>query len=514
MTHLLKTVLLLLVGALPVASVAQTGTEPPVVSREFRGVWVATVANIDWPSKPGLPVAQQKAELLAILDKSAELNLNAVVFQVRPAADALYASELEPWSAFLTGEQGKAPEPFYDPLEFAVEEAHQRGLELHAWFNPYRALHPAAKGELAETHLSKTHPELVKKYGRYLWMDPGEKGVQDHSLAVVLDIVKRYDVDGVHLDDYFYPYKEMGDDGKILDFPDEPSYTRYKESGGTLERDDWRRQNVDTFIRRLYEETKAAKPWVQVGLSPFGIWRPGNPPQIQGFDAYAELYADSRKWLQEGWCDYFTPQLYWPVGQTAQDYPTLQNWWIEQNTKHRHIWPGLFTSRVGDPGRNWDADVIKQQILATRAVEGATGNIHFSMKAIMQERPGLVPMLKELYAEPALVPASPWLDDTAPEKPEAKFETATRTLQLSATSDEPVARWVVQMKNGKKWTTKIVAATQLVGEDILRDGQKLATRQVRASSGKMNIPRGVSTVHVIAVDRFGNASEATDVAVK
>jgi hypothetical protein len=254
---------------------------------------------------------------------------------------------------------------------------------------------------------------------------------------------------------------------------------------------------------------------VQVGLSPFGIWRPGNPPQIQGFDAYAELYADSRKWLQAGWCDYFTPQLYWPVGQTAQDYPTLQGWWIEQNSKGRHIWPGLFTSRVGDPGRNWDADVIKQQILATRAVDGATGNIHFSMKAIMEERPGLVPVLKELYAEPALVPASPWLDETRPAKPQASYDASSRTLKLTATSDEPVARWVVQTQSSEKWRTMILPATQGEGEDLLREGKKkLVSRPVRYSSGSVMIPQGVTTVRAITVDRYGNASEAGTVAVK
>jgi uncharacterized lipoprotein YddW (UPF0748 family) len=456
---------------------------PPPVPREFRGVWVATVDNIDWPSKPGLPVEKQKEEMLRILDRSRELNLNAIVFQVRPAGDALYASELEPWSAYLTGEQGKAPEPFYDPLAFAVEEAHARGLELHVWFNPYRARHPSEKGPFGKTHLSQTHPDLVKKYGKYLWMDPGEKAVQDHSLAVVADVVKRYDVDGIHLDDYFYPYKEKDEAGNILDFPDEPSYARYREAGGTLAKDDWRRENVDTFIRRMYEETKAAKPWVKVGIAPFGIWRPGNPPQIQGFDPYAELYADSRKWLQEGWCDYFTPQLYWPVGQTAQDYPTLQKWWIEQNTVGRHIWPGLFTSRVGDSSRNWEASVIAKQIEASRAQPGATGNIHFSMKAILQERPGLVETLKTLYAEPALVPASPWIDDMPPAKPVATAKGGRASWQRQG--GEPPFVWVVRTRSGDKWATRIVAG----GED----GVEVA---------------GAAAVAVSAVDRAGNESEA------
>lgn len=487
-----------LIGLVSTAFAQET---PPPTPREFRGVWVATVANIDWPSKPGLPVVDQKEELIRILDRARQLNFNAVVFQVRPAADALYASELEPWSAFLTGAQGEAPEPFYDPLAFAVEEAHQRGLELHAWFNPYRALHPSARGELAENHLRKTQPDLVKQYGRYLWMDPGEPAVQDRSLAVILDVVKRYDVDGVHLDDYFYPYKERGPDGNILDFPDEPSFTRYQESGGTLAKDDWRRSNVDTFIRRLYESVKAEKPHVKVGLAPFGIWRPGNPPQIQGFDPYAELYADSRKWLQEGWCDYFTPQLYWPVGQTAQDYEVLLDWWLEQNAESRHVWPGLFTSRIGDSTRNWKADVVAKQISVTRERPAATGHIHFSMKAILQERPGLVPTLQELYSEPALVPASPWLDKTAPAQPSVHEDSRSKPGRISwmPNGSGDVFLWVVRQgvrddgDGSWSWETRFFPASQRDCETCID------------SSGQDSSIR----VAVSAVDRFGNESEAT-----
>jgi uncharacterized lipoprotein YddW (UPF0748 family) len=181
---------------------------PPKPEREFRGVWIATVDNIDWPSKKDLSTAEQKAELIVLLDRAAKLKLNAVIFQVRPQCDALYASQFEPWSEFLTSQMGKAPSPFWDPLAFVIAEAHKRGLELHAWFNPYRALHPAAKGPVSANHISKAKPQLVRSYGKYLWLDPGEREVQEHSLAVVMDVVKRYDVDGIHFDDYFYPYPE------------------------------------------------------------------------------------------------------------------------------------------------------------------------------------------------------------------------------------------------------------------------------------------------------------------
>jgi uncharacterized lipoprotein YddW (UPF0748 family) len=236
---------------------------PPPIPREFRGAWVASVANIDWPSKPGLSAWQQQAELMAILDRARDLRLNAILLQVRPAGDALYASTLEPWSAYLTGVEGRPPEPYYDPLAFAVKEAHARGLELHAWFNPYRARHPSATGPHARTHLSVTHPHWVRRYGKYEWMDPGEPGVLAHSVKVALDVVKRYDVDGIHVDDYFYPYPETDSTKAEVPFPDSASYARYRAKGGALGLSDWRRWNVDRYVERVYDGTKRLKPWVR-----------------------------------------------------------------------------------------------------------------------------------------------------------------------------------------------------------------------------------------------------------
>jgi len=463
--------------------------EMPPVAREFRGAWVATVANIDWPSKPGLPVVEQQQELLELLDLAVKLNLNAIVLQVRPACDALFASRLEPWSPFLTGQMGQPPEPTYDPLEFAVEEAHRRGLELHAWFNPYRASHPSMKGPISDDHISRTHPELVRKYGEYLWLDPGEPGAVDHSLAVILDVVNRYDIDAVHFDDYFYPYPINDKAGQRIDFPDEASWQKYLDSfqgAEPLARDDWRRANVDQFLERLHEEIHAAKPWVKFGISPFGIYRPGQPLSIQGFDAYANLYADSLKWLRDGTVDYFSPQLYWPIAQQAQSYPVLLAWWQEQNGHNRHLWPGNYTSRVADGSKTeWAADEVIQQIEATRAQPGAGGNIHFSIKALAANRGDLATTLREgAYAEPALVPASPWLAEKveSPEKPtlarQGRGDKLAVVMQLPA-GVQPW-QWVVQLERGGDWTTQIVPG----------------------HTQRMEAP-GVSRIVVSAVNRLG-----------
>ena len=258
---------------------------PPPLPREFRGVWVATVANIDWPSRPGLAVDEQKREAIAILDKVAALHLNAVVLQVRTAADALYDSKLEPWSSVLTGHQGVAPEPYYDPLAFWIEESHRRGLQLHAWFNPFRARAAGAPKEMAGSHVAKAHPGWVKEYGNLLWMDPGEPEAREQTLEVVADIVRRYDVDGIHIDDYFYPYPiaKPGGVGN-LGFRDDPSWDAYRKGGGTLARGDWRRHNIDLLVEGMYRKAHEIKPRMQVGISPFGIPRPGRPPGVVGFD--------------------------------------------------------------------------------------------------------------------------------------------------------------------------------------------------------------------------------------
>ena len=457
--------------------------EAPEFDREFRGVWIATVANIDWPSEPGLPVDVQQRELRALLDRAADMNLNAVIFQVRPAADALYDSPHEPWSEYLTGTMGRAPEPYYDPLAFAVEAAHARGLELHAWFNPYRAYHASAESPISPDHISRLRPDIVREYGEYLWLDPGEPDAAEHTLRVILDVVERYDVDGIHFDDYFYPYGAYADGA---DFPDSASWGRALEAGTTMTREDWRRSNVDALIERLHEEIKARKPHVQFGISPFGIWRPGYPEGTSGFDAYSELYADARKWLREGWIDYFAPQLYYRMAQHAQPYAVMLRWWIEQNVHDRHIWPGNFTSRAGG---NWPVEELLGQIYATRAQPGASGNIHFSMRAFMRNPDGLVDeLMRYPYAEPALIPASPWLDADPPDAPRARLvlHEAGASLDIQPPRASDARLWAIRAKLGDAW-------------------QKLTTPATRSEIRLNGVP---TSVVLTAVDRAGNESEA------
>lgn len=483
--------------------VAKPEEVPPPAPREFRAAWVATVANIDWPSRPGLPVAEQRAEMTAILDRARAINLNAIILQVRPAADALYASKLEPWSEYLTGAQGRPPAPFYDPLGAWIAEAHRRGLELHAWFNPYRARHPSAKSELVPTHLAKTHPEAVKAYGDLLWMDPGEAAAVRQTLAVIRDVVRRYDVDGVHIDDYFYPYPvkvpgAAAENAPNLDFPDEPSWQRYRAGGGRLSRVDWRRHNVDRLVEAIADTVHRTKPWVRFGVSPFGLGQPDRrPPGISGFSQYDSLFADAELWLQRGWVDYLSPQLYWPLGQKPQAFGVLLDYWLHQNTAQRHVWPGLFTSSVNDTPHGWPASEIVNQIDWIRSRSADNGHVHFSMTALMQDRRGIATALqREGYTQPALVPASPWLDAIPPRQPGlVRWPLPDGTLDETRLMIRPVwwgrpaATFAVWKRYGAQWRFSVHPAAERCID--LAPDRELGN---------------VDTVVVSAVDRLGNES--------
>ena len=430
------------------------GAGTPRADREFRAAWVATVANINWPSKPGLSTEAQQKEAIALLDFLKQHHFNAVILQVRPQCDALYKSDLEPWSYYLTGQQGKAPEPFYDPLNFWLEEAHNRGLELHVWLNPYRAHHKDGK-EITEHSIVKKKPGLAVflKEG-YWWLDPALKGTQEHSTAVVMDLVKRYDIDGVHFDDYFYPYPSYN---LNADFPDSVSWNAYVAGGGKMSRGDWRRNAVNVFIEGLYKDIKAEKPHVKFGLSPFGIWRPGYPPSVGGFDQYDVLYADAKLWLNKGWIDYFTPQLYWPINRMAQSFPVLLGWWSSENSKKRHLWPGI---NVGRDSSAKNVNEIMSQIMITRGMAPETnGVVHWSISSVTQNPNMAKALINGPYSREALVPASPWLDTEVPAAPRVRLDKDNNggiSLQWEHPQQSAIFRWVVYFQRGKQWNYTIL----------------------------------------------------------
>jgi uncharacterized lipoprotein YddW (UPF0748 family) len=432
-------------------SVQPTGIPPaPAVPREFRGAWVATVANIDWPRPVVVDAEAQRAQIRAIVARAAQLGLNALLLQVRPACDAVYPSALEPWSEYVSGAQGR--DPGYDPLALWVDESHRAGLQLHAWFNPFRAQHPSAKSPLAAHHIARKQPAWALRYGDLLWLDPGLPAARAHSLAVVDDVVRRYDIDGVHIDDYFYPYpvKQQGQQGEVdAPFPDDASYAQH---GRGQDRAAWRRANVNSFVQTLYAQTKAAKPWVTVSISPFGIPRPDlRPPGISGFSAYDKLYADAEHWLAQGWCDAVAPQLYWPMASAQQPFAPLLAAWAKGNTRQRHLWPGLYTSSVGVPPRGWGADEITAQMAHQREQSAvASGHLHFSMVALMDNRGGLADKLASQGL--ALPPASPWLGADAP-KASLLWERGQTAIRLQSTA---ARGWLLQRLRGAAWQSQVV----------------------------------------------------------
>ncbi|HQV85749.1 MAG TPA: family 10 glycosylhydrolase [Chitinophagaceae bacterium] len=461
----------------------------PKALAEFRAAWVATVANINWPSKPGLSTDEQKKEAIELLDFLQQHHFNAVILQVRPQCDALYKSDLEPWSYYLTGKQGQAPFPYYDPLEFWTEAAHDRGIEMHVWLNPYRAHHKDGK-EITEHSIIKKRPELALylKEG-YWWLDPAQKGTQDHSTAVVMDLVKRYDIDGVHFDDYFYPYPSYN---LGADFPDSVSWNAYQQSGGKLSRGDWRREAVNVFIENLYKKIKAVKPFVKFGLSPFGIWRPGYPESVAGFDQYEQLYADAKLWLNKGWIDYFTPQLYWPINRQNASFPVLLGWWAGENTMKRHLWPGMSVGR--DTSIRSVNETLNQIMITRGMVPESKGAVHWSISSVTKNPNLAKALLESTYKNQAIVPASPWLDNKAPDAPKVSTSKTDKiTISWSHPDERDVFRWVVYFKYGNNWNYTILNRNER--SFTLNPGTEVNKKIV-----------DLKEVAVTAVDRTGNES--------
>lgn len=464
----------------------ETKLNLPEVNREFRAAWIATVANINWPTKNNLSTQQQKDEAIKILDMLQDANFNAVIFQARPSADAMYKSNLEPWSYFLTGAIGKAPTPFYDPLEFWIEESHKRGMELHVWLNPYRAHHTTGGPITTESIVKKMPDQIIKLRNGMYWMDPSDEKVQDHTAKVIKDLVKRYDIDAIHIDDYFYPYREYNG-GK--DFPDNRTWNDYQKRGGNLSRADFRRANVNKFIKRIHDEIKAEKSYVKFGISPFGIWKPGYPEGIKGTSQYDELFADAKLWLNEGWLDYFSPQLYWK-NEGPQSFTSLLKWWESENTEKRHLWPGLNTIGLRDVADR-PAEIVSQ-INATRAIlKNGAGEIHYSVDGLSKS-PAMLNAVKNSYKTKALIPKSPWIKTSALEKPILFAEATGNSVNVkwNTLDNQKVFQWILFVKYGETWETEILE------KDINSHNLPLS------KNGKK-----LNYVAIKSVDRLGNESD-------
>jgi uncharacterized lipoprotein YddW (UPF0748 family) len=381
--------------------------------REFRAVWIATVLNIDWPSKSGLSVKMQKKEIDELLDFYHTLNMNTIILQVRPSADAFYMSSYEPWSRFLNGQQGEAPDPLYDPLHYFIEACHNRGMELHAWFNPFRVKNTTSE-KLHQGHIFNRNPEWGWQYGSKYYMDPGVPDVREYVTRVVMDVVKHYDIDGVHFDDYFYPYPLPG---KVI--PDQKTFLKYGEGYTSSNIEDWRRENINRFISTLGEKIKAEKPWVKFGISPFGVWRnksshPEGSLTQAGVETYDDLFADVLKWMKEGWIDYLVPQLYWQFGHTKADFKTLTDWW-DNHTYGRAVYVGHALYRLSDPTSEpaWKKPgELPSQIRYVRNSKNIKGSAWFSSSQFYKEPLGFRDSLKNNYYKyPALVPVMNWIDN-------------------------------------------------------------------------------------------------------
>lgn len=422
-------------------------------AREFRAVWVATVYNINWPSSAGLSPEQGQAELLEILDTMAAINLNAVVFQVRPESDAFYPSTLEPWSRYMMGTQGQ--DPGWDPLGFLCEQAHLRNIEVHAWLNPYRAA-ASAGAQLASPHIALQAPEHAHVYNGGLWMDPGAIEIREHTVDVALDIVEKYPIDGIHLDDYFYPYPDGND------FPDSLTWNQYLADGGALAKSDWRRDNVNALVEELHDSLLSADPDVRFGIAPFGIYRPGIPAGIVGFDQYTSLYADPKLWLEQGWVDYLAPQLYWPTTYAQQDYAVLLDWWTTVNPE-RYVFAGNYLSKLGT-APEWSLDEMLLQIEISRmhADGNSLGNVFFQVEPLLADTLGINEALhQEFYGLPALSPPLAERLDEIVEPP--LVEVLGTSVSLSDPAEQRLRAFVVYADDGGGgWTIdRIVPASTL-----------------------------------------------------
>lgn len=478
--------------------------DPNVQKRQLRAEWIASVVNIDWPSRPGLTPQQQQAEYLRWLDEAKGRQLNTVIVQVRPTADAFWPSSIEPWSQWLTGTQGQ--DPGYDPLEFLVREAHARNLEFHAWFNPYRVAMHADPSRLAPTHPARQHPEWVLPYGGRLYYNPGIPEVRALVEDAIMDAVSRYDIDGVHFDDYFYPYPVAGQV-----FPDEDTYQRYGAAEFPVKAD-WRRHNVDLLIQELDQRIHAAKPWVKFGVSPFAVWRnaatdPEGSATTAGVQTYDDLYADTRRWVREEWIDYLVPQVYWNIGFLPADYAVLVPWWSREvagTTVHLYIGEATYKAGTSTQHPAWnDPAEISRHLTFNQNHPQVLGNVFFSAKDVRANRLGNMDLVEQThYSHEALLPVAD-LGGQAP--------WPTVFVGADRTDDGVRLRWLT---NGAvSYAVYRLDGAVLPRPCDLADGRSLLTAVRAAADGPLQsitdptaLPDRTYTYVVTALDRLHNES--------
>jgi uncharacterized lipoprotein YddW (UPF0748 family) len=475
---------------------------------EFRGVWITTVNNIDWPKSGYSTPEKQKAEFIRLLDLHQSNGMNAMIVQVRPAADAFYPSPYEPWSEWLTGTQGKPPVPFWDPMQFMIEETHKRGMEFHAWLNPYRAIHNLGTSSIAPNHITRIHPEWMVTYGDKKYFDPGNKEAQKFVVNVVRDIVKRYDVDAIHMDDYFYPYRIPG-----REFPDAATYAR---SGSPLSKDDWRRSNCDSIIVAISKVIREEKKGCRFGISPFSVWRnkdkdPDGSDSRAGTTNYDDLYADILLWLKKGWIDYVTPQLYLEIGHDKIAYEKLVEWW-NRHSYGRHIYIGHGIYRATERAPKWkNPNELPNQISLLRSYPNVQGSIYFSSNAFEKNPNGWNDSLRNNYYKyPALLPPMRWIDNEKPWPP-----IVTRSI-----SNDSILRFTVKPDPRNRVEIKYYVVYQYAAEshsDTFGNQPRYISRIVTRPEG-FELEEILHSNHfsyryvITAVGRNNNESEMSEIA--
>ncbi len=497
----MKKLLVWIFLGIPVFSFAQEVENK--IEREMRAVWIATVANLDWPSSSKLSASEQKEEFIQMLNHLQSLNINTVVVQVRPSGDAFYPSPYEPWSQFLTGEQGKSPSPYYDPLAFMIAETHKRKMEFHAWMNPYRGIYSVGKTKIATNHPYRRNPDWFVRYGTHLYYNPARKEVRDFLTDIVQDLVARYDIDALHMDDYFYPYKIKGEE-----FPDAQDFAA--NNRGFADKNAWRRDNVNLIIQQLQQTIKETKPWVRFGISPFGVWRnkdkdPKGSDTQAGITNYDDLHADVLWWMEKGWIDYVVPQLYWHIGQSNVDYDHLLEWWKEQTPSHVNLYIGQAPYKLGTTSSWKRSNEIAKQIRLNRAKQ-IEGSMFFRAEHLVQNLRGLQDSLKkDLFAQSALLPASKAIASN-PQPPQGLQlrKLSKLDVQISWEADTtntiPIKYYLVYQFEGKKRVGDFDEGHLLA---ITSDSQIYLTLKEDAKKKKR-------TFVVVAVDRVNRQSLPSD----